>query len=505
MARSKRSRRTTHITKAAAPNTTREQRASKTQITTAAIEAIRQVVNILKPFELSYSQRLKTYQSMLLDDAVFASFDSRAMAIETAQKTGYFEYDINSEESTKLYEFLKYNMELLEEQTPRSIGRCAAEMIVNGWSPFEVVYHKADEEYSDKWKIRKLAYVHPLSLDPIRPYTLDNNSDRIINLRQSGLAFFNGINNSGTRLSWTGVKEIDFRKIAYCSYGGTPSQPMGNSPFDAAYTAWREKQLLQDYLLIGVTRDFSGTPVLRIPEDVLAAASADGTSPEAKQVNSLAQGMSNMHSGDSSYVILPSDSQNESGTGLRAFDIQFLGVEGASKNFSITEIIEQKKRAIYNVLASQNLITGENGGGSYNLLEGQSSLQAMFVARDSMIIEEMWNKQIFPQLLDLNGWSYKQKDLPKWKSGDVQPLSVEEFSKGVQRSQNFIPLMPKFLNQIYKGIGIEFEIDASLTPDEIRKLLPTYENNTGKSGGSSGVGDTQAGGSNSANNSENAA
>ena len=504
MARSKRSR-NRMISKASAPNSTREQRASKTQISTAAIEAIRHVVNILKPFELSPTQRLRTYQTMLLDDAVWTSFDSRASALETAQQSGYFQYDINSPQSVELYEFLKYNMELLEDQTPRSIGRCAAEMLINGWSPFEIVIHKADEEYPDKWKLKKLAYIHPLSLDPLKPYTLDQTANKILTLRQSGIAFFNGHQNSGTRLSWEGVKEIDFRKVAYCSYGGTSSQPMGTSPLDAAYTAWREKQLLQDYLLIGVTRDFSGTPVLRIPEDVLAAASADQTSPEAKQVNSLAQGMANMHSGDSSYVILPSDSQSESGNGLRAFDIQFLGVDGASKNFNITEIIEQKKRAIYNVLASQNLITGENGGGSYNLLEGQSSLQAIFVARDSMIIEEMWNKKVFPLLLDINGWNYKQSDLPKWKSGDVQPLSTEEFSKGVQRTQNFIPYIPKVLNQVYKGIGIDFEWDDKLTPDEIRAFLPTYENNTGQSDGTSGTGNTQAGGSASAVNSENAA
>ena len=77
--------------------------------------------------------------------------------------------------------------------------------------------------------------------------------------------------------------------------------------------------------MIGVTRDFSGTPVLRIPEAILAAASQDPSSPEAAQVSSLADSMANMHSGDSSYVLLPSDSQAENGSGLRDFDIQFLG------------------------------------------------------------------------------------------------------------------------------------------------------------------------------------
>ena len=61
------------INKAAGvPNTTSSQRSSKKQISTAAIEAVRHIVEILKPFELSKTQRLRTYQTMLMDDAIFA-------------------------------------------------------------------------------------------------------------------------------------------------------------------------------------------------------------------------------------------------------------------------------------------------------------------------------------------------------------------------------------------------------------------------------------------------
>ena len=52
-------------------NTTTEKRGSKRAIGTPAIEAIRKIVDRVKPFELSTSQRHKTYQTMLLDDSVF--------------------------------------------------------------------------------------------------------------------------------------------------------------------------------------------------------------------------------------------------------------------------------------------------------------------------------------------------------------------------------------------------------------------------------------------------
>lgn len=505
--RNKKIKKKNKINKAAGvPNTTSTQRSSKKQISTAAIEAVRHIVEILKPFELSKSQRLRTYQTMLMDDAIFAPIDSRSMAIETAMSKSYFEYDINSEESVAIKEFLEYNLATLDGQTPRSIGRAASEMIINSWSPFEIVYQNGSVEYPDKYHLKKLAYIHPLTLDQSIPFELSPDGNEILKLRQSASAFVgtNG-NFNQSRLSWSGVKEIDFRRVAFCSYGASSTQPIGNSPLDAAYTAWREKQLLQDYLLIGVTRDFSGTPVLRIPEAILAAASQDPSSPEAAQVNSLADSMANMHSGDSSYVLLPSDSQAENGSGLRDFDIQFLGVEGGGKGFNITEIIEQKKRAIYNALASQNLITGEQSGGSFNLLEGQSSAQAMFVARDCMIIEEMWNKKVFPQLLELNGWEYEQKDLPKLRAGSIQPLSVEEFSKGVMRCKGLMPVVPSVINQVLSGIGIDYEVDKNMSTEDLRELLPDYEDNTGLSSGQSGTGDSQSGGAGSDNNGENAA
>lgn len=496
-----------HISKASEPtkNTTTSQRASKKQISSAGINAIKWVVEQLKPFELSQGQRLKTYQSMYLDDAVFSSIDSRLTAIETAQSNGKFRYDVNSPESIKIKEFLEYTMESLVDQTPRSIGRSAAEMILNSWSPFEVVYWKGDDdEFDGMFKLKKLAYIHPLSLDQTKPYETDDTGNSIVTLRQSATAFTNsGGTYNGLGRAWTGIKEIPYNRVCSVSYSGTSSQPLGTSPLDAAYVAWREKQLLQDYMTIGVTRDLAGTPVLRLPADVLAAADADSTSPEALQVQTLTSGMANMHSGDASYVVLPSDTHDDSSS-VREYEIQFLGVEGNGKSFDLPAIIEQKKRAIYSTLASQHLTTGDNSGGSYNLLEGQVSMQALTVGRDCQVIDEMWNKQVFPKLLELNGWKYKKSDMPKWESGDVQPLSVEEFSKGIQRCKSFLPIKPVVINQILKGIGIDFEVDSNMTTEELREILSDVPDNSGEGDGTSGTGDSQTGGQGSAVNSDNA-
>lgn len=125
------------------------------------------------------------------------------------------------------------------------------------------------------------------------------------------------------------------------------------------------------------------------------------------------------------------------------------------------------------MLGAQNQAVGENGGGSYNLLEGQSDLQAFYAERDIAVIEEMWNKQIFPQLLRLNEWKVKSEDMPKWVSGDIQDLSNDEVSKSGQRSAAvglFPKNDPKFLNEYYKKLGYDYRFDERMSPEEVSKL-----------------------------------
>ncbi len=72
------------------PSTTRQQRSAKKQASTAAIEFVKKQIDILKPWELSRTQRLTTYQAMLNDDAVATCYAARSMAISKAQAKGKF-------------------------------------------------------------------------------------------------------------------------------------------------------------------------------------------------------------------------------------------------------------------------------------------------------------------------------------------------------------------------------------------------------------------------------
>ncbi len=494
------------------PKSTTAQRASKKQFATAAIAAVSKVVQMLKPFELGRTQRLKTYQAMLNDDAVFSALDSRLSLIQKAQAKGSFKYNKNSEESKKVKRFFEYCMDNLRDQTIANIGRTAADHIYNGFAPFEIMYNKGEDEYSDKWKLDKLVYIHPLTLSQIAPYKLSDNGDEILGLRQDFSAFTGDASLSyftprgqGKGADWQG-KFIDWRKVAYCSYSATTAEPFGNSPLDAAYELWRSKQLLEDLGITGATRDMAGVPLLRLPSALMEAASSDPTGAAATQVAQITTSMENMHKGDQSFVVLPSDAHNEAGSGALEYDFKLMGVDGGSGNFDIDEMIDKKRKAIFTVLASRHLISGESGGGSYNLQEGEAGIHAHFAERDNLTVNDMWNKQIFPKVLKLNGWKVSKEDMPVWEHGAVQPVSMDEKGKFFNRVMRSLPATPEVVNSLLKDLDIDYRVPEGTSPEDIRKMMFDFqeESKVGTGEGSSGTGNTQSGGSQSDNNAENA-
>lgn len=308
---------------------TRETRQSKKSVATPAIETIKQIVNILRPLELSQANRLRTYQCMLLDDAVGNAFAANCILVEKAFSNYEITYNQHSTQSKEAADFLKYCYSNMRGQTLRSFARSASEFKRDGLAPFEKTYRKGMGKWVDYWTIDKLLYIHPLSLQQTTPFTIGNGGRDIIEMRQNLNAFRNTSDIFDYEMHVArGYVSIPRNKLALITYSGTDAQPFGVSAFDTCYTAWREKILLQECTLVGVTKDFSGTPILYLPEDILSKAAADASSPEGLMVEQLKTNMANMHTGEQNYTILPSDTQSESGNGMRSFDLKFLGVDG---------------------------------------------------------------------------------------------------------------------------------------------------------------------------------
>lgn len=480
--------------------TTREQRTASNSVATPAIHTVSKIVELLKPWELSDTNRFKTYQQMLQDDAVWSSIESRITSIEVSQSKPKLTYDLNSERSVWLKNYIQFCIDNMQKST-RQIGRDASEMVYNGLSAFEIVpkIEKTYPEYEGLFVLDTLTYIDPLTIDKVKPFVTEDGGRKVIAWRQL-ISAFRDTDGSHSNVSKAnvGAVEIDARKVCTASYAASSGRPLGTSPLDAAYTAWREKGLIQDYLLMGIQKDLSGTPILKVPQSLFDQAK-DPNSDAAATLRQLTDQMTNLHQGDTTFCILPSDGFSENGSGHLMYDMSFKGVDGNNKNFDLVSIIEQKKKAIYTVLGAAHLIAGEDGGGSYNLLEGKANISAFLALRDGAIIDEMYNKKIIPMLLRLNGFTTElQSDIPKYVSPPAQPVSLDEWGKAVNRTARLLPAHPDVGNAILERLGIDYRIPEDTTPEEYRAILFEFSDPS-----KTGTGESTSGqGSNSQQNSD---
>ena len=129
-------------------NTSTEQRSTKKELATVAIQSVKNMVNILKPYELSEANRLATFQAMMLDDAIYNCYDSTAILVEKAFTKYYVEFNNNSEKSAEAKKFLEWNLNNLGgRQSVGTIARSGIEFKRDGLAPFEKTFERSYGEW----------------------------------------------------------------------------------------------------------------------------------------------------------------------------------------------------------------------------------------------------------------------------------------------------------------------------------------------------------------------
>jgi hypothetical protein len=291
---------------------------------------------------------------------------------------------------------------------------------------------------------------------------------------------------------------IAMNKLLHFRYDAVDNNPQGRTPLLSCYAPWREKVIINKYQVIGITRDFGGIPIARLPSELMRRAN----DPEHKypldeiEYQVYQEQLANMHAGKQSYFMLSSDLV-EGSSAVYEYDLKLLGIDGGGKQFDVSEIIKTKKTEIYNAFGAGHLMLGQEGNtSSYNLSSAGMSVHSLTIEEDLMskaaVIE-----RLVPMMLDFNNIKYEHKDLPKFRYSDTNPLSLDEAGKFLQRAKSVGALTEEGARYIYRLMG--------LPEDGIEELdfNGKDESKAGLSMGSSGQGDTQAGGVASSTNMEN--
>ncbi|UZS00917.1 portal protein [Pseudomonas phage vB_PsaM_M1] len=277
--------------------------------------------------------------------------------------------------------------------------------------------------------------------------------------------------------------------------------PIGESPLNGCWQAWKYKTELEKFEGTGVASDVRGLKVLKLNPRYMAEDASDLDKQTFEYWKNV---MRNLHMGEQSGVIVPS-LKDENGEEMIA-DLELLGING-SRSYNVSEIIGRYRSEIITSLMASQLTLGQNGGGSFSLAESLQGISNMAIEAKLIEIQDQLNHDLIKQLFELNGWSTEV--MPEFYFGDLVSPDLDVLSKFLQRAgaQGLISANAETANWVAEQANMPKPFpDTTIPTEDVRKEMTAYSSNSGEGmeeGMPSGTGDATGGGDQSTGNGEN--
>ena len=457
--------------------------------------------------DLAAPQNLVTYEKMRQCATVAAALGTAEAFLTKALVKAKFTTNSKNPEAIEFCDYMNWNLKNLKDNTWYDSCINILSYLQFGFSWCEKVY---EPNYSKKhskyaWKLKKLA---PRSQHSIAEWQYDEMGRTVTGLKQYAPMALN-LGMSRTYGINTNPSEVMKRtKFMLFSWDAKNASPIGVSPLNACYRAWREKTLIESLEITGVSKGLGGIVVLRVPTEHINKAAEDPTSNEYKTLQSLQSQAAMMHNGDQTYLLLGSDVQGENGNGKYTYDFTLQGVENGSNSVSTAEIINERKKAILDCFGAGFINLGNDNTGSYSLADAKTSLHAFFMEKHMLFIQSVIQNDLVKQMMEINRINLQEDDIPQFSLHALDEVNPEEYSKSAQRlaATGLMPRKKDFLMDVLTKCGWDVTSLLDLTEEELLESLanPNDESRVGdgmKNGMPSGTGSSN--GNNSAINMDN--
>ena len=321
----------------------------------------------------------------------------------------------------------------------------------------------------------------PRSQDTITGWVFSEDGSDLIKVEQS-IANLENSYRFHNRTNRDGKLEIDREKFLLFSASATKGNPEGNSIYKNIYLAFKQLSLLQDQELVGIAKDVQGILKIAIPPRYLAV----DASPEDKAAVAAFQTIiDNYNAGTQRGLLVPHMIDPESKLPLFTYDL--MESKGGAK-YDTEAVIRRLQGDILSALSVDILKLGAEGSGSFSLAESKSSVLALAIDYRLREISEVLNAHLMRTIFELNGWDTTA--LPAFVYSDIEEVSLEEFSKAIQRvfSTSAIEVDRDVMNRIRKVLGMPLKPDDEVVDKEA--LPATMTGQFSKSGDGMEVGTT---------------
>jgi hypothetical protein len=445
---------------------------------------------------------LKTVSEMRANPTVAAAFNVYRMLISRVKWTVEPPENATDDQKARA-KFVQQCMHDMEG----SWGSFISEVLTYleyGHSVQEKVFRRRLRNNGSKYNdglvgLRKLA---PRGQDTIKDWIFSDDGRDLMAIGQSTVNLENSFRYKNLVTNENGVIEIPRVKFLLFTADATKGNPQGRSLLKPIYLAYKRLELLQDQELLSIAKDLAGIPLIEIPPKYMDP----NASPEDKAVYDMCKRIvDNLANGEQRGLVFPKMADPESK--LELFKVSLLERKGSGVN--LDAVIQRYRMEILQALCVDVIAMGQDEGGSFSLADSKTNMLTLALSHRLGEIAEVLNTDLVPQLFALNGWT--DEELPKFKAGDIEEVSMEEFSKLVQRvaSVGLVEIDRPWLNKIREVAGIEPLPDDA--PVDKEKLTGASSNSgkgmeVGRSGnGTAKIGGKGSGKDSSAGNNENAA
>lgn len=262
--------------------------------------------------------------------------------------------------------------------------------------------------------------------------------------------------------------------------------PEGVSILRSAYLAYKQLSLISDQLMTGISKDIAGIPFAQLPPKYM---NPDASAEDKAVFTATKSLIDQVAAGTQNGIIFPAIRDDQ---GNEMFSFSLLE-QKTGKAYDLPEIIRLLQTNILSVLSCDSITMGAEKGGSLSLQDGSTNLLALQVAYRLSEISNTLNQELVPLLWKMNGWSTER--LPKIKFKDVSSVSLEEFSKYIQRimSVGGLEMDRGVMNKIREVGGFEMlPEDKPIDEDNLSTTLAGKATSAGE-GMAVGVGGVNGG------------
>lgn len=449
--------------------------------------------------DLKWPNCMETYKLMLKDATISPALNLMEMSIAKAE----WQVRIPEGYETELKDKADFIQSVMEDMdsTWGDFIRTASTFNRYGFAPIEKVYRKRLRSEGSKFNdglygIRKLPLI---SQDSVDSWEWSEDGRELIGLNQR----VNIPKGKGKYATTTSGQTVFIPRNKFMLFRADPQKdsPIGTSPLNAVYMAWRFKQSLEEYESISIANDLRGLKVFKIPPRYMSESASEDEKTTYEIFKKMLKGL---HMGDQSGVIIP-NAYDENGKPM--FDFEVVSVLGQSAH-DLNGVVERYKKAIITGILNPQLVLGQDGSGSFALAQSLSEITNTVIEARLKEIRDQLNHDLIRQIFVINGWDTSV--MPHLTFNLPGSVSVDELGKFIQRvsSVGMMKQDAATVNWIAAKLGMPVPFDdIDVDIEEVREQLTGSTSRAGEGMTTPGEGTSQGvfgGDDNSVGNMENA-